>query len=155
MTTLAMTYVDEHHVAVDVSPEHAWDVVRRLGGEPRFYTPRPLWRARGLLDGLIGGPGDRIEGPGRPLEVGDAMDFWEVVEVHPPTRLRVRALTRLPGTAYLDIVVHARGAGAELSLRTEFEPAGIPGHVFWWAELPAHTLVFEAMTRRLAELVAE
>jgi len=148
-----VTYVDEHHVTVDVSPERAWDVVHRLGGEPRFYTPRPLWQARGLLDGLIGGPGDRIAGPGRPLQVGDAMDFWEVVEVHPPTGLRLRALTRLPGTAYLEIGVRARVDGTELSLRTEFEPAGLVGRVFWWAELPAHTLVFEAMTRRLAQLV--
>lgn len=150
-----MAYVDEHRVRVDVTPEQAWDVVRRLGGEQRFYTPRPLWQARGVLDGLIGGPGDRIEGPGRPLQVGDAMDFWEVVEVRPPTRLRVRALTRLPGTAHLDVMVRARGAGTEVGLRTEFEPAGILGHLFWWAELPAHTLVFERMTHRLAQLVAE
>jgi hypothetical protein len=150
-----VTYVDEHHVAVDVAPDRAWDAVRRLGGEPRLYTPRLLWVARGLLDGLIGGPGDRVQGPGRPLRAGDAMDFWEVVEVRAPTLLRLRALTRLPGTAYLDIGVHARGAGTNLSLRTEFEPAGVIGHVFWWAELPAHTLVFEAMTRRLATLVAQ
>jgi hypothetical protein len=150
-----VTYVDEHHVAADVPSERAWDVVRRLGGEPRLYAPRPLWRARGLLDGLIGGPGDRIEGPGRPLRVGDAMDFWEVVEVHPPSRLRLRALTRLPGTAHLEVGVRARGTGTELSLRTEFEAAGILGHAFWWAELPAHTLVFELMTHRLARLVTE
>ena len=150
-----MTYVDQHHVTVDVPPERAWDVVRRLGGDPRLYTPRPLWWARGVLDGLIGGPGDRIAGPGRPLEAGDAMDFWEVVDVHPPTRLRLRALTRLPGTAHLEIGVRALGAGSELSMRTEFDPAGPVGHAFWWAELPAHTLVFEAMTRRLAELVEQ
>jgi hypothetical protein len=150
-----MTYVDEHRAAVEVSPGRAWDVVRRLGGEPRFYTPRALWQARGALDAVIGGPGDRIEGPGRPLQVGDAMDFWEVVDVRAPTRLRLRALTRLPGTAYLDVGVRARGAGCEVLLRTEFEPAGIAGHMFWWAELPAHRLVFELMTRRLAELVSE
>ena len=150
-----MAYSDEHHVWVDVPPDQAWDVVRRLGGDGRFYAPRPLWWARNRLDGLIGGVGDRIEGPGRPLQVGDAMDFWEVVEVHPPTRLRVRALARLPGTAYLDIGVRPRGAGTDLCLRTEFEPAGAVGHVFWWAELPAHTLVFELMARRLAAIVAE
>ena len=148
-------YVDEHHVAVAVPPAQVWDAVRRLGGDERLYAPRRLWQARGLLDGLIGGPGDRIEGPGRPLRVGDPMDFWEVVEVRAPTLLRVRALTRLPGTAYLDIGVRPQGAGTDLSLRTEFEPAGLVGHVFWWAEWPAHTVVFELMTRRLAAIVAE
>ncbi len=147
-----MPYVDQHTVPVDATPDHVWEVVRSLGGVEEFYAPRELWRVRGLLDGLVGGPGHRVEGPGRPLEPGDLMDFWEVVDVHPPTRLRVRAVTRMPGTAYLEIGVHAHGAGTSLTLRTEFEPAGVLGHAYWWSELVAHTAVFALMTRRLAAL---
>ena len=83
------------------------------------------------------------------------MDFWRVVEVEPPTRLRVRAESLLPGTAYLDVVVTPRRGRTVLSLRTEFEPAGAVGHLFWWSELAAHTVVFELMTRRLARIVSE
>jgi hypothetical protein len=149
-----MPYLDQHTAHVDVPPEQAFAALLSLGGDERFYAPRDLWRARGVLDRLLGGPGHRITGPGRPLEVGDAMDLWQVVEVHPPTRLRIRALTRLPGTAFLDLEVHAHGAGSELTVRTTFEPAGLAGHAFWWAELAAHKVVFELMTRRLAGLVA-
>ncbi len=149
-----MPYLDQHTAHVDVPPGQAWSALLSLGGDERFYAPRDLWRARGVLDRLLGGPGHRITGPGRPLEVGDALDFWEVVEVHPPTRLRIRALTRLPGTACLDLEVHAAGAGSELTVRTTFEPAGLTGHLFWWGELAAHKVVFELMTRRLASLVA-
>ncbi len=150
-----MPYLNQHSAQVDVPPDQAWAALLALGGDERFYAPRDLWRARGVLDRLLGGPGHRITGPGRPLEVGDAMDFWEVVEVHPPTRLRIRALTRLPGTAFLDLEVHAYGAGSGLTVRTTFEPAGLAGRVFWWAELAAHKMVFELMTRRLASLVAD
>ncbi len=146
-------YRDAHRVLLDVSPARAWEAVVRLGGDDRFYTPGPLWRARGAVERRFGGPGHRIEGPGRPLRPGDTMDFWRVVEVHPPTRLRVRAESLLPGTAHLEVVLTADGSGTELALHTEFEPDGPLGHAFWWAELPAHLVVFELMTRRLAGLV--
>jgi hypothetical protein len=148
-------YVDQHRVLVEATPARAWEVVSHLGGDERFYAPRALWRTRGRLESLVGGPGHRIVGTGRALEVGDPMDFWRVVEVHPPTRLRVRAESVLPGTAFLDIAVRPVGAVTELTVRTDFEPAGLPGHVFWWAELPAHKVVFELMTRRLAGMITD
>jgi hypothetical protein len=152
-----MTYVDVHTAHSEASAGRAWEVVSRLGGDERIYVPALLWRARGRLERLVGGPGHRIAGPshaGR-LRPGDAVDFWDVVEVDPPTRLRLRALSLLPGTAHLDITVRPDGEGSQVRLRTEFEPTGALGHVFWWAELPAHVVVFELMTRRLAALVAD
>jgi hypothetical protein len=135
-----MAYVDRHTVLVDSPPDVVWSGVVSLGGEQRLYAPRPLWVARGLADGLLSGPGWRIEGPGRPLQVGDLMDFWEVVDVRPPTRLRLRAVTRLPGTAYLDVFVHAHSGGSELGLETTFEPAGLAGTGTggrrWWRTRP-------------------
>jgi hypothetical protein len=150
-----VTYVDQHTVTVDATPDRAWEVVSHLGGDERFYAPRELWRARGLADRVVGGPGHRIEGPGRALEVGDDMDFWTVVEVHPPTRLRARALSRLPGTAYLDIAVRPQGSRTALTVRTDFEPAGPAGHAYWWSTVVPHKATFALMTRRLAQLVTD
>jgi hypothetical protein len=146
-------YVDTHHVTVAATPDQAWAVVSRLGGDDRLYTPGLLWHARGAVERLLGGPGHHLEGPGRPLEPGDTMDFWRVVEVHAPSRLRLQAESRLPGAAFLDIVVEPQSARTDLALRTEFHPDGLLGHAFWWAELPAHKVVFEMMSRRLASLV--
>ena len=148
-----MAYVDRQTVLAEATPGRAWEVVGTLGGDPRFYTPRLLWWLRGTADGLLGGPGWRIVGPGRPLERGDPMDFWQVVDVHPGTRLRLRAQSRLPGTAYLDVRVHAHGARTELTLETTFEPDGLPGHAYWWSTVAAHKLTFALMARRLAALV--
>ncbi len=86
------------------------------------------------------------------------MDFWEVLETRPPTRLLLRALTRMPGTATLEIVVAADpaggGTGTLLRLRTSFEPSGAAGHAYWWLNLPLHTVTFALMTHRLARTVA-
>lgn len=156
-----MTYVDQHSARVDVRPDQAWQFVSRLGGDDRLYVPRLVWFARGLADRVAGGPGHRIEGTGRPLRPGDPMDFWEVLEVDPPTRLRVRALTRLPGTACLDILVAPSpnttggSTGTELTMRTIFEPAGVAGHAYWWSNFAAHQATFALMTRRLAAMVTQ
>lgn len=60
---------------------------------------------------------------------------------------------RLPGAAYLTIRVAPRDSGSRLTVRTDFEPAGLLGHAFWFAELPAHKVVFSLMTVRLAGLI--
>lgn len=164
-----MTYVDQHSARADVRPDQAWQFISRLGGDDRLYVPRLVWFARGLADRAAGGPGHRIEGTGRPLRPGDPMDFWEVLEVDPPTRLRVRALTRLPGTACLDILVApspnttrgrtgtgiGTGVGTELTMRTSFEPDGFAGHAYWWSNFAAHQATFALMTRRLAAMVSQ
>ncbi|MDX6302808.1 MAG: hypothetical protein QOF53_4022 [Nocardioidaceae bacterium] len=150
-----MTYIDQHSATSDATAEQAWEVVSGLGGDERLYVPRELWRLRGLADRLVGGPGYRVEGPGRPLQPRDRMDFWEVLDVHPPTRLRLRALSRVPGTIYLDVEVAARGSGSTVLLRSTFEPAGPAGHVYWWSTLAAHRVTFALMVRRLAAMAAE
>ena len=132
-------YVDSHSVTVEATPEHTWDVVSHLGGDPRLWTPGPLWRTRGALERLLGGPGHRIEGPGRALP-GEA--FLDITVAPQGTRPRTTLQHRLtPRT--------------RLTLRTEFEPAGLVGRAFWWSELAAHKVVFALMTRRLAALVTE
>jgi Protein of unknown function (DUF2867) len=148
-----VTYVDQHTAVAHATPARAWELVSRLGGDGRLYAPKALWRARGAADRLVGGPGHRILGTGRPLRPGDPMDFWEVVEVRPPTRLRLLALARLPGRAHLDITVGASGAGSQLGMRTTFEPAGPAGHAYWWSSFGAHWATFELMTRRLVAMV--
>jgi hypothetical protein len=151
-----MAYVDERSAASTATPEQAWAHVARLGGDERLYVPRELWRARGRAERRTGGPGHRIAGTPRLLQRGDPVDFWEVEEVRAPEALRLRALSRLPGTAWLEVRVQpAPSGGSRLTLRTEFEPDGLAGHLFWWSELAAHRMVFTLMARRLARLVAE
>ena len=69
--------------------------------------------------------------------------------------LRMRALARLPGTAYLAVRVEPRDEGSRMLLRTEFDADGVVGHAYWWSNLAAHRLVFSRVADRWATLLAE
>ncbi len=69
--------------------------------------------------------------------------------------LRLRALTRLPGAAYLGVTVEPRATGARgWCCARSFDPAGPPGHAYWWANLATHRLVFARMADRWAGLLS-
>src|SRR4051794_21663930 len=82
-----MTYIDQHSTTSDASAEQAWSVVSRLGGDERLYTPRDLWRLRGLADRLVGGPRYPVEGPRRPLRARGPVGFLGGGRGHPPSPL--------------------------------------------------------------------
>lgn len=149
-----MPYVEAYARDVPALPEVAWESLASLGGDARWWSPYLLWQVRGLADRATGGYGLRLGRPGRPLQRGDTVDFWTVESVGYPA-LRLRALTRLPGTAYLAVTVEPRREGARMVLRSEFDPAGPVGHAYWWSNLPAHRLVFGRLADRWATLLGE
>lgn len=144
-----MTYTERRVRTVRAPAGVLWSVVHDLGGESGYHSFDALWRVRAKLDQAVGGPGMR----GRPeqLSDGDALDFWRVESVDPPHRLLLRAEMRMPGTARLELRVEPLGdTESILEQRTWFEPAGVVGHAFWWAELPGHKVVFHRLVDGIA-----
>ncbi|HSR42224.1 MAG TPA: SDR family oxidoreductase [Longimicrobiales bacterium] len=144
--------VDRRSVGVEVSPEAAFRPIRRIGGEVGWYFAGWLWRVRGALDLLVGGPGMRRgrRDPENPSP-GDTLDFWRVEAVEPGRLLRLRAEMKLPGRAWLEFEVRPRdGEGAEIHQTAIFDPAGLGGLLYWYALYPVHTLIFRGMLRRIA-----
>jgi hypothetical protein len=145
-------YVDERTTVVRASPEALWAVVEGIGGEAGWYSWMLLWRVRGLLDRLAGGPGLR-RGRLSPthLRVGDSLDWWRVEEVDHLRLLRLRAELRLPGLAWLDLAVERGPDGATVfRQKAWFHPRGLLGHLYWGAVYPFHGLVFGGMQRNVA-----
>jgi hypothetical protein len=147
-------YVDAHARDLPVPPEAAWQELTHIGGDGRWWTPYLLWQLRGLADRAVGGRGLRLGRAPAPLAPGDTVDFWQVESVAFPA-LRMRALARLPGTAYLAVTVEPRDEGSRMVLRTEFDADGVVGHAYWWSNLAAHRLVFSRIADRWATLLAE
>ena len=144
--------VDSRTVAVDVEPARAFAAVRRIGGETGWYYGRPLWRLRGLVDLVVGGPGLR-RGRRHPdeVEIGSTIDFWRVEAYEPDRLLRLAAEMRLPGRAWLQFEVKPDGRGGSLISQTaEFDPIGLLGRAYWYALWPLHALVFQGMLDGLA-----
>ncbi|WP_238335050.1 SDR family oxidoreductase [Kribbella amoyensis] len=145
-------YVDERSSAVSATRERLWAVIEGIGGRNGWYSWRLGWWARGLLDRVFGGPGLR-RGRRNPndLSVGDPLDWWRVEEIEDLRLLRLRAEMRLPGLAWLELVIDQDAEGSTVfRQRALFHPHGLPGHLYWWAVKPFHGIVFGGMQRNIA-----
>jgi len=145
-------YVDERESPVDATPEQLWSVIEGIGGEHGWYSWRLGWWARGVMDRIVGGPGLR-RGRRDPFElsVGDALDWWRVEEIEDKHRLRLRAEMRLPGLAWLELIVDTDDQGQTLfRQRALFHPRGLAGHLYWAVIRPFHGGVFGGMQRNIA-----
>ena len=134
-------------------PETVWAAVRRIGGATGWYAGDFLWRVRGFADKLLGGPGlTRGRRDPEHIAVGDALDFWRVLDVQPERRLLLLAEMKLPGWATLELrLAPAKdGQGTELLLLSTFQPRGLWGVAYWYAMLPAHGPLFKGMLAHLA-----
>jgi len=150
--------VDARAVTLRVSPAQAFAPIQRIGGETGWYKGALLWRLRGLLDVLVGGPGLR-RGRRDPvgLEVGDTLDFWRVEAFEQDRLLRLTAEMKVPGRAWLQFEVSgaADGPEATISQTAIFDPSGLFGLVYWYALWPFHGFIFGGMLEQLAAAAAE
>ena len=137
---------DTRELTIDAPAAAAFRAVCRLGGKNGWYASW-LWKIRGWLDRLVGGPGLR-RGRRHPdnLRYGDALDFWRVVGIETNTALSLRAEMRVPGEALLDFRIEPRGDN-QCTLRQTalFEPRGLFGLIYWYGVLPFHGIVFRGM----------
>ncbi len=148
-------FVDRRTVEIDAPPSSVFRAVRRIGGGNGWYAADILWRLRGSIDRLVGGPGLR-RGRRDPekLGYGDALDFWRVTGIEEGRHLQLRAEMKLPGEAVLEFEISERNGGSKLVQTAHFKPRGLVGLLYWYAVLPFHGFVFRGMLggiRRTAE----
>ena len=146
-----------HAVQIQATPDEVWQPISRLGGDTGYYFGNYLWRLRGWIDRLIGGIGFR-SGRRHPseLRVGDALDFWRVLEVDPPHRLLLLAEMKLPGEAVLEFhLTPLAGGKVELSQNSRFLPRGLGGLAYWYILVPFHRWIFRGMLKAIAAAVGK
>lgn len=151
-------FVDRRSIHIAAPGEAVFRVVSRIGGDTGYFAADWLWRLRGMLDRLAGGPGLRRgrRCPDR-LAFGEAVDFWRVTALDEGRRLELRAEMRLPGEATLTFEVAPEGTGCVLTQAARFKPRGVAGLAYWYAVAPLHGIVFNGMVkgiRRAAEVTA-
>lgn len=144
--------VDSRSITVDVPPDVAFRPIEQIGGGSGWYYATWLWRIRGLMDLLVGGPGLR-RGRRDPLHlrVGDTVDWWRVEGIEADHLLRLRAEMRLPGRAWLEFEVEHEGAGSRIRQTAIFDPVGLLGIGYWYASAPFHFFIFGGMLKRIVE----
>jgi uncharacterized protein YbjT (DUF2867 family) len=145
-------FVDSRSVDLPRPPAVAFAPIQRIGGDTGWYVGDDLWKLRGALDVLVGGPGLR-RGRRDPvgLRVGDTIDFWRVERFEPDRLLRLAAEMKLPGRAWLQFEVDPDEEGGSTIRQTAiFDPAGVPGLTYWYSLWPIHNRIFGGMLERIA-----
>ena len=138
---------------IAADPDSVWHAIVRVGGDRGWYGARGelLWKARGVLDQVVGGPGLRR---GRRhadrLAVGEPVDFWRVEDLEVGRRLVLHAEMRLPGEAWLEWELEPTDTGTRVVQTARFRPRGLFGRAYWLGVLPFHRLVFPGLLDGIA-----
>ncbi|MEO5824001.1 MAG: SDR family oxidoreductase, partial [Vicinamibacteraceae bacterium] len=150
-------FEDRRERFVAATPLAVFTAVATLGGRRGWYRYNRLWLTRGILDRLIGGPGWK-RGRRHPTQLawGDAVGFWRVAAIEPPTGLTLRAEMRVPGDAILEFTIApARGPdgqdGATVIQTARFRPRGLLGLLYWYSVAPFHGPVFSGLIDGIAQ----
>jgi uncharacterized protein YbjT (DUF2867 family) len=146
-----------YRARLSATAEETWQPIRKIGGKTGWYFGNFLWRLRGIMDRLAGGVGLR-RGRRHPSEigVGDALDFWRVLEVDAPHRLLLVAEMKTPGEALLEFQITPIGDDQiELQMLSRFLPKGLSGLIYWYILYPFHQWIFFGMLKSIAKSIGK
>ncbi|MCK9377512.1 MAG: SDR family oxidoreductase [Syntrophobacterales bacterium] len=141
-----------YRIRLKATPQEVWQAVSRIGGATGWYYGEALWSIRGWFDRLLGGSGLR-RGRRHPTElrIGDALDFFRVLELEPCKRLLLLAEMKMPGEATLEFRLTPLPDGAtELTQTARFLPRGLLGILYWYVLDPFHKNIYQGMLRAVA-----
>jgi uncharacterized protein YbjT (DUF2867 family) len=140
-----------YQATVEGTPQNLWRSIEKIGGGTGYYGGNILWQVRGIVDLFTGGVGlSRGRRSKKELRVGDALDFWRVLEMEPESKLLLLAEMKVPGEALLEIKTEAINSKVcNVSLLARFLPKGLVGLLYWYALYPFHQYVFTQMLKGL------
>jgi hypothetical protein len=129
------------------------EAISKIGGRTGYYGADLLWKIRGIMDKLAGGVGlVRGRRSNTSLRVGDALDFWRIIQVTPASRLLLLAEMKTPGEALLEVRLNQiDDTRCTVLLLARFLPRGLFGIVYWYALYPIHQYVFTRMLKGLVD----
>lgn len=122
-----------------------------LGG-PNNWPCHWAWRIRAFIDRILGGVGMR---KGRPdsdaIRVGDTVDYFRVVEIHPNRMLRLKVDMKLPGEGWVQFeAIPYEHERTRLMQTVFFAPKGLIGFLYWYLLYPFHIVIFGKMIKEIA-----
>lgn len=144
-----------YSAVVKGTPKALWPSIAKLGGKTGYYAADLLWQIRGIIDIFTGGVGlNRGRRSSEVLRVGDALDFWRVLEIEPHRKLLLIAEMKTPGEALLEMsITDLSGDRCELTLLSRFLPRGLAGILYWYLLYPFHQYIFSHMLKGMVSSV--
>ncbi len=147
----ANIYECSYRAILECPPEEVWRLLKAAGGRTGWYFGNSLWKARGLVDRLLGGVGlSRGRRSQEEIRTGDALDFWRVLLAEENVRLILLAEMKTPGEAALIFSLRRLQDGCELVQTARFLGRGVGGLCYWYAMAPFHAFLFQGMLKNIA-----
>lgn len=144
-------FIEQLRLETSAAPEVVYRVFSAIGGKQGWYYGGWLWKVRGLLDKLVGGPGmSRRRRDPVDLQAGDVVGGYVVEKVEPDAILRLRNEMKAPGPAWMQFEALIAANGKTLYVQTAFfEPHGLAGLAYWYALYPFHQLIFDGLAQTI------
>jgi uncharacterized protein YbjT (DUF2867 family) len=121
-----------------------------VGGKDGWFSNNWMWYLRGLLDSLLLGVGNsRGRRSQSSLSVNDVIGLWRVEDIRPDERLLLRAEMKLPGRAWLELIIRDAGGMRELSIIPYFDTQTVSGKMYWYGFLPFHEIIFNDLIKQI------
>lgn len=143
-------FTDQRSVMINADAASVFAAVCRIGGGNGWYAGDILWRLRGWMDTLVGGPGlRRGRRHSEKVEFGEALDFWRVVGIDRNRSLSLLAEMKLPGVAMLNFDLNTTDDldRTKLTMTARYRPKGLIGILYWYCVVPLHNVVFGGMLK--------
>lgn len=142
--------IETQHIDINATCADVFVPIQTIGGDNGWYYGQWLWVLRGWIDLLCGGIGLR-RGRRDPniLAVGDALDWWRVVEINSPYYLELKAEMKVPGKAWLVFSLDPIQSGCRLTQKAIFKPKGVWGFIYWYSLYPIHLYLFTGLLKSL------
>ena len=148
MTTAELR--ESRSIDTDLAAGALWAELMRFGAGGDFFSGRPLWWLRRVLDWLVGGPSfRRARRHPDELRVGDVVDSWSVIEAETGERLTLQMDMKAPGAGVLEFSIEDSGDRRRLTQTAYWQPDGLLGHLYWYVLLPAHGFLFRGAVREV------
>ncbi|MFN2150839.1 MAG: SDR family oxidoreductase, partial [Anaerolineales bacterium] len=157
-------FIDHRCETVDAAPEKAFRVVSGLGGKNGWLYADWLWKLRGWLDHILGGPGLRgryphpnpspigrgEKGEEEKLKAGDVIDFYRIEAIENNRLLRLHSELKAPGEGWMEWCIETEEESTRISQTGFFAPRSFWGFAYWILLGPFHRLVFRGLIRAIA-----
>jgi len=136
-------FIDHRCAQAHATPEKVFQVISEMGGKNGWLFANPLWRFRGWLDRLVGGPGMR--GRTDAIMVGNEVDFYRVEALEGGRFLRLYSELKAPGQGWMEWRVGKGDGVTRVSQTGFFAPRGFWGMAYWILLNPFHRFVFRGL----------
>lgn len=162
-----LLYEERYIIISEGEKERVFNEFLNIGNkESGYWSPYFLWKARGIIDRMLGGcgVGNDTALNRQDLHIGDRIDFWtveELVNTDEYSEFRLISEMKTPGEAWLQfkIVKNIECEGKLIFyLRAFFEPHGITGYLYWYSLYVIHKFIFSMMIKKIynnAQLLSE